>query len=201
VPGTILAQLGNRIQHALRAFTPDDEKALRAAARTFPRTSFYDIEATLTSLGIGEALVTVLAESGAPSPPFVTRVAPPASRMGPLAPPEMVPLLATAQVRHYATPIDRVSAHEMLSGRLARPAPEAPAPELPPEEEIDTDNYGEAPRSRRRAEAPAQTEEDSTWTDVLRSPVTQTIAREVTRGIFGALLGRRPRRRRPRGFF
>ncbi len=90
----------------------------------------------------------------------------------------------------------------MLSGRLARPAPEAaPAPEPPADEDVDTENYGEPPRSRRRAEAPADTEEDSTWTDVLRSPVTQTIAREVTRGIFGALLGKRPRRRRTRGFF
>ena len=184
VPANILAQLGNRVQHALRAFTPDDEKALRAAARTFPRTSFYDIEATLTSLGIGEALVTVLAENGAPSPPFVTRVAPPASRMGPLAPQEMAPLLATAQVRHYATAIDRVSAHEMLSGRMARPAP-APEPGAA-DDEIDTENYGEPPQPRRRAEAPADTEEDSSWTDVLRSPVTQTIAREVTRGIRGA---------------
>ena len=201
VPASILAQLGNRIQHALRAFTPDDEKALRAAARTFPRTSFYDIEQTLTSLGIGEALVTVLADSGAPSPPFVTRVAPPASRMGPLTPPELAPLLATPQVRHYATAIDRVSAHEVLSERMARPAPEARAPEPEPREaEIDTESYGEPPRSRRRAEAPAD-DEDSGWTDVLRSPVTQTIAREVTRGIFGALLGKRPRRRRTRGFF
>ena len=84
VPATILAQLGNRVQHALRAFTPDDEKALRAAARTFPKTPYYDVEETLTTLGIGEALVTVLGENGVPSPPFVTRVAPPASRMGPL---------------------------------------------------------------------------------------------------------------------
>ena len=59
------------MQHALRAFTPDDEKALRAAARTFPKTTFYDIEETLTTLGIGEALVTVLGENGAPTPPFV----------------------------------------------------------------------------------------------------------------------------------
>jgi hypothetical protein len=200
VPANILAQLGNRIQHALRAFTPDDEKALRAAARTFPRTSFYDIEATLTSLGIGEALVTVLADNGAPSPPFVTRVAPPASRMGLLTPPELGPLLATPQVRQYAAAIDRVSAHEMLSGRL-RPVPEAaPEPEPRAEEDVDTENYGEPPRSRKRAEAPAD-DDDSSWTDVLRSPVTQTIAREVTRGIFGALLGKRPRRRRTRGFF
>ena len=68
VPPTILAQLGNRVQHALRAFTPDDEKALRAAARTFPKTPFYDVEETLTTLGIGEALVTVLGENGAPTP-------------------------------------------------------------------------------------------------------------------------------------
>ena len=71
IPATILAQLGNRVQHALRAFTPDDEKALRAAARTFPKTPYYDVGETLTTLGIGEALVTVLGENGAPTPPFV----------------------------------------------------------------------------------------------------------------------------------
>ena len=68
VPPDILGQLGNRVQHALRAFTPDDEQALRAAARTFPRTEFYDVEKTLTSLGIGEAFVTVLTPSGTPTP-------------------------------------------------------------------------------------------------------------------------------------
>ena len=68
MPAAILAQLGNRVQHALRAFTPDDEKALRAAARTFPKTPFYDVQETLTTLGIGEALVTVLGENGAPTP-------------------------------------------------------------------------------------------------------------------------------------
>jgi hypothetical protein len=205
VPADILAQLGNRIQHALRAFTPDDEKALRAAARTFPRTSFYDVEQTLTTLGIGEALVTVLADNGAPSAPFVTRVAPPASRMGPLTPPELAPLLQTPQVRHYATAIDRKSAYELLAGRLASERAPADGPRGQPPaqgpaagDDVDTDSYGEPPRSRRRAEAPA---DESSWTDVLRSPVTQTIAREVTRGIFGALLGRRPRRRSPRGFF
>src|SRR5437762_3312142 len=69
VPADVLAQLGDRVQHALRAFTPDDEAALRAASRTFPKTEYYDIEQTLTSLGIGEALVTVLAENGVPTPP------------------------------------------------------------------------------------------------------------------------------------
>src|SRR6185436_11840529 len=70
VPAAILGQLGNRVEHALRAFTPDDEKALRAAPRTYPKTAYYDIPQTLTTLGIGEALVTVLGASGVPSPPF-----------------------------------------------------------------------------------------------------------------------------------
>ncbi len=84
VPADVLGQLGHRVQHALRAFTPDDEKALKAAARTFPKTSFYDVEETLTTLGIGEALITVLGANGAPTPPFATRLIPPASRMEPL---------------------------------------------------------------------------------------------------------------------
>jgi uncharacterized protein len=215
VPPSILAQLGNRVQHALRAFTPDDEKALRAAARTFPRTSFYDVEQTLTTLGIGEALVTVLLPNGAPSPPFVTRVAPPASRMGPLAPAELAPLLATAQVRRYADGVDRVSAHELLSRRIAGDQPGAGDADAGDADagdadagdadaaDVDTDAYGEPPRPRagRRQprpapRAPAGDDEDGAWGDILRSPVARTIASEVTRGLMGALLGRRPRRRR-----
>ena len=80
----VLAQLGHRVQHALRAFTPDDDKALKAAARTFPKTPFYDVEETLTTLGIGEAFVTVLSPQGVPTPPFATRLIPPASNMSPL---------------------------------------------------------------------------------------------------------------------
>ena len=103
VPATVLGQLGHRVQHALRAFTPDDEKAMRAAARTFPKTKFYDVEETLTTLGIGEALVTVLSPSGVPTPPFATRLIPPSSRMGPLTDDELQQRLASStQVRKYA---------------------------------------------------------------------------------------------------
>ena len=77
VPEGVLAQLGNRIQHALRAHTPDDDKALKATVRTFPKTSFYDLEETLTSLGIGEAVVTVLNARGSPTPVVATRLIPP----------------------------------------------------------------------------------------------------------------------------
>ena len=83
VPAPVLAQLGNRVQHALRAFTPDDADALRKTARTFPMTDFYDVEKTITSLGTGEALVTVLSPRGVPTPLAATRLLPPDSLMAP----------------------------------------------------------------------------------------------------------------------
>ena len=104
VPDEILGQLGHRVQHALRAFTADDEKALRAAARTFPKSEFYDIQATLTSLGIGEALVAVLDPNGVPTPSFAARLIPPASRMAPLTRAELASALATPIARKYARP-------------------------------------------------------------------------------------------------
>jgi DNA helicase HerA-like ATPase len=172
VPPDILGQLGHRVQHALRAFTPDDDKALRAAARTFPKTAFYDVEETLTTLGIGEAFVTVLGPSGVPTSPLATRIAPPASRMGPLTDAELAErLAASAQVREYAEAVDRESARELLAARMA------PAP-------------GPAPGGREAKEPP------STFEEILRSPVARTVAGAVTRGLLGALLGAPPRRRR-----
>ena len=83
VPASVLSQLGNRVQHALRAFTPDDAEALRKTARTFPMTEFYDVERTITSLGIGEAFVTVLSPKGVPTPLAATRLLAPDSLMAP----------------------------------------------------------------------------------------------------------------------
>ena len=119
VPESVLAQLGHRVQHALRAFTPDDEKALRAAARTYPKTTHYDVQATLTALGTGEALVTTLAPNGTPTEPFVSRMIAPQSRMSPLTDAEMAQRLATPQVRKYSNAIDRESAREMLAARVS----------------------------------------------------------------------------------
>jgi DNA helicase HerA-like ATPase len=95
IPSSVLAQLGHRVQHALRAFTADDQKALNAAARTYPKTEFYDIEKTLTGMGIGEAFITVLTTKGVPTPPFHTRLVPPATRMGPLTEAEFAQRLMT----------------------------------------------------------------------------------------------------------
>ena len=181
VPASVLGQLGHRVQHALRAFTADDEKALKAAARTFPKTEFYDLEETLTTLGIGEALITVLRSNGVPTPPFATRLIPPAARMAPLDPAEFqARVAASEQVREYAQAIDRESAREMLASRMTAPAESAPAP-----------------AEARPARVPrAAKEPPSALEQIFNSPTTRTIAGQITRGLMGALLGSPPRRRR-----
>ena len=120
VPASVLSQLGNRIQHALRAFTPDDADALRKTARTFPMTEHYDVERTITSLGIGEALVTVLSPKGVPTPLAATRLVPPDSRMAPLTEQELAGLMAASPLYgRYGAAVDRESAHEIITARLA----------------------------------------------------------------------------------
>ncbi|MEO7986239.1 MAG: helicase HerA-like domain-containing protein, partial [Gemmatimonadales bacterium] len=120
VPTDVLAQLGNRIQHALRAHTPDDETALRATVRTFPKTEFYDLEETLTSLGIGEAVVTVLDARGTPTPVVATRLIPPSSRMAPLTPEELqADIRQSDLLKEYGQAVDRESAREKLAARLS----------------------------------------------------------------------------------
>lgn len=119
VPSAVLSQLGNRIQHALRAFTPNDADDLRKTARTFPVTEHYDVEEALTALGTGEALVTVLSPEGVPTPLAWTRLIPPDSRMAPVEPEVRGVLLDSSPLRvKYLTAPDRQSAHEVLSERL-----------------------------------------------------------------------------------
>ena len=120
VPSSVLAQLGNRVQHALRAFTPEDADALRKAARTFPTTTFYDVETTITGLGTGEALVTVLSSKGVPTPLAATRLLPPDSLMAPVDPATFQNLVAASPLHaKYGTLIDRDSAYERITGKLA----------------------------------------------------------------------------------
>jgi uncharacterized protein len=119
VPSSVLAQLGNRVQHALRAFTPDDADALRKTARTFPVSTHYDVETTITSLGIGEALVTVLSPAGIPTPLAATRLLPPDSLMAALPETELQARIASASLRaKYGQTIDRQSAYEMITARI-----------------------------------------------------------------------------------
>ena len=124
VPNAVLSQLGARIQHAVRAFTPDDQKALTKTVRTYPKTRVYDLESALTSLGIGEAVVTVLSEKGAPTPVAWTRLRAPRSLMAAIGP-DAVRAAAQASPLHavYGQTIDRESAYEILTAKYDREPP------------------------------------------------------------------------------
>ncbi|MFB7878691.1 helicase HerA-like domain-containing protein [Nocardia sp. NPDC056064] len=132
IPNPVLSQLGARVQHALRAFTPDDQKALAKTVRTYPKSAVYDLESALTSLGTGEAIVTVLSEKGAPTPVAWTKIAPPRSLMDTIGEDAIKSkALASALQGRYGQTVDRESAYEMLLASVAAadPAPEAaPAP-------------------------------------------------------------------------
>ncbi|GAA3605777.1 helicase HerA-like domain-containing protein [Agrococcus terreus] len=190
VPGDVLAQLGSRVQHQLRAHTPDDATALRATVRTYPRSG-YDLEQVLTSLGIGEAIVTVMGEQGAPTPVAWTRLRAPQGSMDPTPEATMrqavdaSPLLAT-----YGPAIDRESAYEILQARLAA------AQEAQQDEESRKAAEEEAARLEREARANRGSRSGgsrsggsrgggSVVTDFIGSRTGQTIIREIVRGILG----------------
>ncbi len=120
VPAEVLTQLGNRVQHALRAFTPDDLQVVRATADTFPTTTFYDLPKELTSLGIGEALASALSPKGIPTPTVHTMMRPPMSLMAQIDPAALSAVVAASPLAgEYATDQDPASAKEMLAERMA----------------------------------------------------------------------------------
>ena len=177
VPGEVLGQLGSRVQHALRAFTPDDARALKAAASTYPRSDFYDVEELLTSMGIGEAAVTILSEDGVPTPVVHTRLRAPASRMGPADDVEAA-AKASPLFAKYGKRAEAESAREKLAARMEQASPRR--------------NAG---RPRRESAASRRAEEAATATgggadvlgDFLRSREGKALGRKVARGVFGML--------------
>ena len=133
VPDTVLGQLGNRVQHALRAFTPRDAKAVKAAADTFRQNPAFDAGAVIKELGVGEALVSMLAEDGSPRVVERCWIAPPMSRVGPLTPEERRAVIEAGPVYgKYDTPVDRDSAFEMLARRGDKAAGGPIPPAAPP---------------------------------------------------------------------
>jgi DNA helicase HerA-like ATPase len=171
IPADVLAQLGNRFEHALRAFTPDDAKALKATAGTFPRTPFYDIEKELTSLGIGEALITVLDAQGRPTPVVATRLLPPDSLMGALDPPDFEAGVRAGSLQgKYAQSIDRESAREILQKKMTTPVAAGSSASA---DDLRGPDWKDSAASMAK--------------DILKSPLTRQIGREVVRGIFGML--------------
>jgi DNA helicase HerA-like ATPase len=185
VPSDVLAQLGNRVQHALRAFTPDDAKALKAAVSTYPRSG-YDLEELLTSLGIGEAVITVLSERGAPTPVAWTRMRAPESLMDP-SPDALVDktVAASSLASKYATATDRESASEMLAAREAAAAQAAPADAKAPKQSDDRSRQSSARQSSKPEPGIVeQVVKSSAFRSALRSAGT-VLGREITRSIFG----------------
>lgn len=191
VPSDVLAQLGNRVQHALRAFTPDDAKALKAAVSTYPHSS-YDLAKLLTSLGTGEAVVTVLSERGAPTPVAWTRMIAPQSLMAPSDEATVKQVIAASAIgSKYAAMVDRESAYEKLQARLQQaPTPEeAPAPA--PKADGGAGSQAGTPRPTQARQSsksePSMVEQvvkSSAFKSMMRSAGT-VIGREITRSIFG----------------
>ena len=136
IPETVLGQLGNRVQHALRAFTPKDQKAVKVAAETFRPNKKFDAATTITELGVGEALVSFLDAKGVPEPVERCFVAPPRGRIGPATDAERAAVIAASPLAgKYEKVVDRTSAYEVLTGRVSAgaqgTAPAAPAPSAP----------------------------------------------------------------------
>jgi hypothetical protein len=180
VPETVLGQLGNRVQHALRAFTPRDQKAVRTAADTFRPNPEVDAAKAITELGVGEALVSFLDARGTPTPVERAFVLPPRSRLAPLTAEERARVQRSSHVKgKYDEVVDRESAHERLQARAAERTEEAPAS-----------------RGRGRGAEPRSEIADTLGAmakSVARSAGTQ-IGRELVRGILGGLFGTKQKR-------
>jgi hypothetical protein len=181
VPSEILGQLGNRVQHALRAFTPEDAKALKATVSTFPKSQFYDMEALLTGMGIGEAAVTILSESGVPTPVVHTRMTPPASRMGPADDIEDKAKASPLWAK-YGQRVDNESAREMLAARAA-----APTPVTAPDQQEERDVAKPVPSREHKEAASAMSGGVAAVTSFLQSKEGKKVQKEVVRGVFGLL--------------
>ena len=176
VPEEVLAQLGSRIQHQLRAHTPNEAKALKATVNTYPTSGYDDLGAVLTTLGIGEAVVTVMNERGAPTPVAWTRLRAPESLMGPADPDAMqAAVQASPRYATYAETVDRESARERLAARLEQGAAKV-------EQE---QSAGRPPMKPARGKGEVK---DSVVKDVVQSSAfkdfVRTAAREIARGLF-----------------
>ncbi len=190
IPSEVLSQLGLKVQHALRAFTAKDRRAIKLASENYPLTEFYDVDQLLTELGIGEALITALNEKGIPTPLVHTLLRAPQSRMDVLTDQEIDDIVRRSRlVKKYNEEIDRESAYEILQEKI----------EAAQEEE----NQKVLEEQQQKARKVSSRREKSTIQKVFDSPTTRqigrTIARELTRGLLGALgIKTTTRRRRSR---
>lgn len=193
VPNEILGQLGNRIQHALRAYTPRDQKAVRTAAETFAVNPKVNVAETIAQLGVGEALVSMLQEKGIPMPVERTLIAPPRCRIGAITPDERTAVRGRSPVgAKYDTTVNRESAYEILTrraaggdatGPAASPQPAAPSPSRAPAQEQGTLGAILWGTGRRQGMV-------ETMAKQAARSVGSQLGRQILRGVLGGILGR-----------
>ena len=193
VPETVLGQLGNRVQHALRAFTPRDQKAVKTAAQTLRQNPKIDTEAAITEMGVGEALVSFLDEKGRPNVVERAFVLPPASRIGPLTAEERNAMIRRSLLfGHYEQAVDRESAYEKLKTRAAQAAESAPPSRTPqPQSQPQQgggllgglgDLLGGGPRGTRQTAAEAAVKSAA-------RAIGSNLGRQIVRGVLGSIFG------------
>lgn len=186
IPDTVLGQLGNRIQHALRAYTPRDQKAVRAAAQTFRANPKLDTEQVITELGVGEALVSSLDAKGSPRVVQRTLIRPPRSQIGPITKRLRSELMAGSLLADiYDKAIDRQSAYETLRARADQLAKAQQAQEVEKTREKELAKAGRSRGGRQR-----QTVMESFFKSAARAVGSQ-VGRQIIRGVLGSLLGGR----------
>ena len=211
IPDTVLGQLCNRVQHALRAFTPRDQKAVKSAADTMRANPGLDIATAITELAVGEALISLLDEKGRPGVTQRVFVVPPGSQIGPITPAQRQALIAQSLVAGvYEKTVDRESAHEKLKGRAAAAAPSDAEERSLRDEAQDAVRAPRDTASKERASPPAESgggwlgdllqgsgRKDSVLETVAKSAartIGSSVGREIIRGVLGSLLGGSRRR-------
>jgi hypothetical protein len=197
IPETVAGQLGNRVQHALRAFTPKDARAIRQAAETFRASPGLDVAQAITELKVGEALVSLLQADGAPAPVQRTLIAPPRSRVGPLTPEERARFIGWSSfAAKYATLVDRESAYELLSKRAeaaadyaeaadAAKAAEKAAAQAAAQATKERAAQDKAAAATARAEAARERARPKSMTETLATSMARSAATSIGRQLAG----------------
>jgi hypothetical protein len=199
IPDVVLGQLGNRVQHALRAFTPRDQKAVTAAAQTFRQNPKLKVEKVLTELGVGEALVSMLDENGSPQIVDRAKIIPPRSQVGAITPDQRKQIIQSSPIAgHYEKAVDRESAYEKLQARAtekastagAPPTPAAPSAATPGEAQSSI--FGTIGSIFQPTIGPRGAVHDSMATSMVKSAAraaSSQMGRQIIRGILGSFLG------------
>ena len=207
IPEVVLGQLGNRVQHALRAFTPRDQKAVKAAAETFRQNPKLNTETVLTELAVGEALVSMLDENGSPEVVERAKIVPPRSQVGAITSDQRKQIVNSSVLAgHYENAVDRESAYEKLQARAGEKTQSSGTPPVTtnestpqqPQSSVLADALGTVTGAFQPTIGPRGAVHDSFATSVAKSAMraaSSQLGRQIVRGLLGGILGGSGRRR------